>query len=150
MKTYRSSEPICKACPLRSLCIGPKGKFKKIDNIIHKPLYDKMHRKLSEHKAYHRRLIKRRSATVEPVLGTLINYHNMRRINSRGMSQANKHVLMAALTYNLKKYLKFINKKANAQVLAMNGKGRSIFKCPFKNTMRRNLTSSPTENLSSK
>ena len=66
-----------------------------------------MHEKLSQNKAYHRRLIKRRSATVEPVLGTLINHYNMRRMNARGMQAANKHVLMAALTYNLKKYLKF-------------------------------------------
>jgi len=47
-------------------------------------------------------LVKRRSSTVEPVLDTLINHHNMRRINSRGMAQANKHVLMTALCYNLK------------------------------------------------
>jgi len=70
-----------------------------------------MHQKLTQNKAYHRRLVKRRSSTIEPVLGTLINYHNLRRINSRGMPQANKHVLMAALTYNLKKYLRFIVKK---------------------------------------
>jgi hypothetical protein len=31
----------------------------------------------------------------------------MRRVNTRGMAGANKHVLMAALTYNLKKLLKF-------------------------------------------
>lgn len=41
------------------------------------------------------------------VLGTLINFVNMKKINSRGVKQANKHVLMAALTYNLKKYLKY-------------------------------------------
>jgi hypothetical protein len=66
------------------------------------------------------------------------------------MAQANKHVLMAALTYNLKKYLKFISKKANAQVLAMNGKDRSIFKYPFAKVMRRNMTCLPTEILSPK
>ena len=54
---------------------------------------------------------------------------------------------MAALTYNLKKYLKFISHKANAQVLAMNGKNRSVFKYPFVNVMRRNLMCLPTENL---
>src|SRR5690625_5852664 len=70
-----------------------------------------MHEKLTQNKAYHRRLVKRRSSTVEPVLGTLINHHNMRRINSRGMPQANKHIMMAALTYNLKKYLRFVVKK---------------------------------------
>lgn len=109
-KTYRSSEKDCKDCPLRAQCCGQVSKFKKLDDSIHKPLYDKMHRKLTTNKAYHRRLVKRRSSTVEPVLGTLINHFNMRKINSRGMAQANKHVLMAALCYNLKKYLKFSRK----------------------------------------
>src|SRR5690606_34060485 len=106
-KSYRSSEHDCGKCPLRQQCCGKVSKFKKLDESIHKPLYDKMHQKLTENQAYHRRLVKRRSSTVEPVLGTLINHYNMRKINSRGMAQANKHVLMAALCYNLKKYLKF-------------------------------------------
>ncbi|WP_286484440.1 hypothetical protein [Empedobacter sp. 225-1] len=49
---------------------------------INKPLYDKMHEKLTQNRAYHRRLVKRRSATVEPVLGTLINFFNLKRINT--------------------------------------------------------------------
>lgn len=110
-KTYRSSESDCKHCPLREQCCGKVSKFKKLDESIHKPLYDRMHKKLTKNKAYHRRLIKRRSSTVEPVLGTLINHHNMKRLNSRGMTQANKHVLMAALSYNLKKLLKFSGKR---------------------------------------
>lgn len=106
-KTYRSSETVCKTCPLRSSCLGGQTKFKKLDDSIHKPFYDQMHQKLTRNKAYHRRLIKRRSATVEPVLGTLLNYMNLRRVNTRGMAGANKHTLMAALCYNLKKYMKF-------------------------------------------
>jgi len=88
-------------------------------NSIQKPLYDEMHEKLRRDPNYTRFLTKRRSSRVEPVLGTLINHHNMKRINSRGMAQANKHVLMAALTYNLKKYLKFITRKVhrNAQIM---------------------------------
>jgi hypothetical protein len=39
----------------------------------------------------------------------------MKRVNTRGIKQANKHVLMAALTYNLKKYLKFITKKTKTK-----------------------------------
>jgi len=120
-KSYRSSEKDCGKCPLRAACCGKVTKFKKIEDSIHKPLYDKMHEKLTQNKAYHRRLVKRRSSTVEPVLGTLINHHNMRRINSRGMPQANKHIMMAALTYNLKKYLRFIVKKPSvlAQVVSL-------------------------------
>ena len=52
-----------------------------------------------------------RSKTVEPVLGTLINYTNMRRINTRGLKQANKHILMAALVYNLKKFMQYVSAK---------------------------------------
>lgn len=133
-KSYRSSEKDCGKCPLRVACCGKVTKFKKLEESIHKPLYDKMHEKLTQNKAYHRRLVKRRSSTVEPVLGTLINYHNMKRVNSRGMHQANKHVLMAALSYNLKKYLRFVVKKSSvlAQVvLLQQGKHRSFLKILF-------------------
>lgn len=43
----------------------------------------------------------------------------MKRVNTRGIKNANKHVLMASLTYNLKKYLRFIVKKTSvlAQVI---------------------------------
>ncbi|MFV0201640.1 transposase [Empedobacter falsenii] len=95
---------------------------------IQKPLYDKMHEKLTKNKAYHRRLVKRRSATVEAVLGTLINFFNLKRINSRGMAQANKHVLMSSLSYNLKKYLRSIFKIPSvlAQVVSLK-KGKYSF-----------------------
>lgn len=135
---YRSSETSCSKCPLRKQCCGAVTKFKKIDDSIHKPLYDKMHKKLTENKAYHRSLVKRRSATVEPVLGTLINYHSMKRVNTRGMAGANKHVLMAALTYNLKKYLKFTVKKLKimAQALHKNkGKTESFLSRLFQSSI---------------
>ena len=79
-----------------------------------------MHEKLKRDPNYTRFLTKRRSSRVEPVLGTLINYHNMKRVNTRGIKNANKHVLMAALTYNLKKYLKFITKKVHRNGQLMN------------------------------
>jgi hypothetical protein len=71
-----------------------------------------MNKRLQDNLDYARRVSKIRSKTVEPVLGTLINFTNMRRVNTRGMQGANKHVLMAALTYNLRKYLKFKRLKA--------------------------------------
>ncbi|WP_321540676.1 transposase [Flavobacterium piscinae] len=99
---YRSSESDCKKCPLREQCCGMKTNFKKIDDSIHKELYDKMHQKLTQNPEYAKRMVKVRSKTVEPVLGTLINFLNMKRVNTRGIQQANKHVLMAAMTYNLR------------------------------------------------
>jgi hypothetical protein len=66
-------------------------------------------------------MVKVRSKTVEPVIGTLVNFTNMKRVNTRGIKNANKHVLMASLTYNLKKYLRFIIKKPSilAQVISL-------------------------------
>ena len=111
-----------------------KTNFKKIDDSIHKELYDKMHQKLTQNPEYAKRMVKVRSKTVEPVLGTLINFLNMKRVNTRGIKQANKHVLMAAMTYNLKKYLKFISKKPKsiAQVVSINqGKINTSLKVTF-------------------
>jgi hypothetical protein len=78
-----------------------------------------MHQKLKNKAAYAKRISKIRSRTVEPVLGTLINFLNMRRINTRGMAQANKHVLMAALCYNLKKLMHFSRPKAKSNAAAL-------------------------------
>lgn len=49
----------------------------------------------------------KRSATVEPVFGTLTEFMGMRKVNTRGIGNANKGMLMAATAYNLKKLLKF-------------------------------------------
>ena len=118
-KSYRSSERDCKNCPLVEQCCGKTTRFKKLDESIHKPYYDRMHEKLTGNPAYAKRISKIRSRTVEPVLGTLINFLNMKKINSRGMEQANKHVIMAALTYNLKKYLRFNRKQTRPIAMEM-------------------------------
>ena len=124
MKVYRSSAKDCGPCPLRSKCIG-KSDYKKIDDTVDKPLYDRMHARLQTNKA--KRMKKLRSSTVEPVLGTLVNYLNMRRVNTRGIRQANKCMLMAAVAYNLKKLMKFTTKKVQADVKAMQEGLQSAF-----------------------
>jgi uncharacterized membrane protein len=86
-----------------------------------------MHKKLTENKAYAQRMSRLRASTVEPVLGTLINFLNMKRVNTRGIDLANKHVLMAALTYNLKKYLKFVAKKTVSKAIAVKAEVTSAF-----------------------
>ena len=65
---------------------------------------------------YAKRIMRIRGKTVEPVLGTLVNFRGMKRVNTRGIEQANKHVLMAAAAYNLKKYLNFISRKSIVKV----------------------------------
>lgn len=123
MKVYRSSSKDCGHCPLRSVCIG-KSDFKKIDDTVDKPLYDRMHERLQTQKA--KRMKKLRSSTVEPVLGTLINYLSMRRVNTRGIRQANKCMLMAAVAYNLKKLMKWKDTKVQTAVMAMKKAKKSL------------------------
>ncbi len=105
MRVYRSSSLDCRDCPLRRSCIG-KSDFKKIEDTVDKYLYDEMHQRLQSPKA--RRMKKLRQATVEPVIGTLVNFLGMRRVNTRGLKLAGKCLLMAAVCYNLKRLLKWI------------------------------------------
>ena len=112
-KQYRSSALDCKHCPLKSSCIGTSNE-KKIDDTVDKPLYDKMHLRLQTKKA--KRMKKLRQSTVEPVLGTLVNFLAMRRVNTRGIALANKCMLIAAACYNLKKLLNFKAPEVNARV----------------------------------
>lgn len=103
-KVYLSSSKDCSQCPLRNECIG-KSSIKKITVTTDKPLYDQMRARMETPKG--RGMMKLRQSTVEPVLGTLINFLGMKRVNTIGIKQAGKCMLMAALAYNLKKLLKF-------------------------------------------
>ncbi len=63
---------------------------------------------------------KRRQSTVEPVLGSLLNYFGMRRARARGKIGAHKIMTTAAIAYNLKKLTAFPGfPKATAQRLPL-------------------------------
>lgn len=49
---------------------------------------------------------KLRQSTVEPVFGSLTQYYGLRKIGVLGKAGAHKVMLMAAIAFNLKKYLK--------------------------------------------
>jgi len=114
---YRSNESVCKHCLHKTECCGEKTKFKKIEQSEHYDIYMKNHEKRITNERYATRMTRLRSATVEPVLGTLINFRGMKRVNARGIAAAEKHVLMASLCYNLKKLLKF--KPRNLESIAL-------------------------------
>lgn len=103
-KIYWSSRSECKDCPNKTNCIGMVG-FKTLEDTTDKPYYDRMHvRAISERGKQMKTL---RSATVEPVLGTLLDFVGMRKVYTKGIHLANKHVLMAATAYNIKKLLRY-------------------------------------------
>ncbi|WP_211252730.1 transposase, partial [Crocinitomix catalasitica] len=56
---------------------------------------------------------------VEPVFGTLTQFMGLRKVNTIGIKQANKVMHLAAMAYNLKKYLKFTQKLAKSEAKAL-------------------------------
>ncbi|AYL97456.1 IS1182 family transposase [Mucilaginibacter celer] len=103
-KIYESSISDCKNCPCRDICANKKG-FKKLVDSADKPLYEYMQRRVESLKG--KLMMALRSSTVEPVFGSLINYTALDRINTKGLKQANKCMLMSAAAYNIKKLLKY-------------------------------------------
>ena len=115
-KIYESNISDCRNCPLKKDCANAKG-FKKLIDSIDKELYAYMQQQIESVKGKKMKLL--RSSTVEPVLGSLINYTGLKQINTKGIKQANKCMIMAATAYNLKKLLKYKFKpvqKAQKQV----------------------------------
>jgi len=106
---YFTRRSDCKNCPIKLACIG-KSFEKKISITYYKDQYNRAIERVNSNKG--RFMKARRQSTVEPVFGSLINYLGMRKINTIGIRQANKNMLMAAVAYNLKKYLKFERKIA--------------------------------------
>jgi hypothetical protein len=104
VKEYRSPKKDCEHCPLKTHCVNKRG-FKLLSDTPDKPYYDRMHKKVHSRKG--RRMKKLRSSTVEPVLGTLLDFQGMRKVYTKGIELANKHVLMACTAYNLKKWMRF-------------------------------------------
>jgi transposase len=113
MKQYRSSSKDCAICPLKNQCIG-KSLHKTIAVTVDKDLFDKMHNRLKTPMA--KRMKKLRSSTVEPVLGTLVNFLGMRRVYTKGISLADKCMTMAAIAYNLKKLMKWQSQKVQVDI----------------------------------
>ena len=97
VKKYFSLQSDCKNCPIRNSCITDKAKTKKIQHSIYKAELERAKARQQTVKA---KVMKRkRSSTVEPVWGTLINYTAMKRLNARGIKAANKMLLLAATVY---------------------------------------------------
>jgi len=74
-----------------------------------------------------RKLKYKRQSRVEPVFGTLTQFPGLRKINTKGIKQANKVMHMAAIACNLKKYLKFDQKLAQIKRKSLALKNSAIY-----------------------
>lgn len=100
-RAYYSKRKDCSQCPFKTSCLG-KSKEKRIEITAYKAEYDRNIERLNNNKV-HKAL---RMKIVEPVFGTLINSLGMSKVNTRGLSLANKCMLLSATAFNIKKLLK--------------------------------------------
>jgi transposase len=106
-RLYLTKPSDCKGCLLKESCIG-KSPERRITITYYKEEYERAIARVNSKKG--RYMKGKRQSTVEPVFGTLTQFLGMRKVNTIGIQQANKVMLMAAVAYNLKKYLKFTAK----------------------------------------
>ncbi|WP_110358600.1 transposase [Arenibacter sp. ARW7G5Y1] len=75
----------------------------------------------------------KRQSPVEPVFGTLTQFLGQRKINTLGLSQANKAMQLSAIAYNIKKYLKFSGKRSK------NGAGSIVLHNCMENVLHKSI-----------
>ena len=116
-----------------------------------------------QHSLHGKRMVRVRCGTVEPVFGSLINYYGLRKINVKGKSGAHKCMLMAAIAtrpvfklttnfksrtfilslyksgFNIKKLMKFLNRKKRSEVAALAGAASAFFKTTFSHFLSSNM-----------
>ena len=100
-KMYFTKRSDCKGCPYSTECKG-KSLEKRITITVFRDEYDRaLARTQSKQGRYYKTL---RQSTVEAVFGTLINYLGLRKINTQGLANAGKVLLMAAMAYHSRNY----------------------------------------------
>lgn len=127
-KEYRISKKLCNICPLKSQCTALKKSINGaiIRETVDKQYYLRMHQRMQTKTA--RQLMKLRASTVEPVIGTLVNYLAIRKVNTKGLRQANKCMLLSATAYNIKKLLRHTSLLVQTKAAQM----KKTFKGDFK------------------
>ena len=111
-KEYRARKHVYIDCPIRSSCLGKSAQEKKFSVTYYREEYERNNKRVNSPQG--RYMKGKRQSTVEPVFGTLTQFMGMRKINTIGIEQANKVMHLSAIAYNLKKYLKFVQKRTKS------------------------------------
>jgi len=113
-KEYRARKHVCAGCPIREQCLGRSAQEKKFSVTYYREEYERNIARVNSPRG--RYMKGKRQSTVEPVFGTLTQFMSLRKINTLGLKQANKVMHLSAMAYNLKKYLKFTQKRVKSGV----------------------------------
>ncbi|MCL6218914.1 IS1182 family transposase [Zunongwangia pacifica] len=136
-KEYRARKHVCIDCPIRSSCLGKSAQEKKFSVTYYRAEYQ---RNIARVESPQGRYMKgKRQSTVEPVFGTLTQFMGLRKVNTVGLKQANKCMQLSAIAYNIKKYLKFTQKrvKSGAGMLGLYLKITKTLNQEYKSILKR-------------
>ncbi|MBJ6120074.1 IS1182 family transposase [Pontibacter sp. BT310] len=103
LKHYWAAPSDCRQCPSKPTC-APKTRCRKITRTAYDEHYQRAFAR--QHSKQGNRMKKLRQSTIEPVFGSLVQHYGLRKINVLGKSGAHKVMLLAAVAFNLKKYMK--------------------------------------------
>lgn len=121
---YATGRKDCRGCSFATECKG-KSHEKRIRVTYYKAEYERAIARVQSKRG--RYMKSKRQSTVEPVFGTLTQFMGLRKMNTIGIIQANKVMLLAAVAYNIKKYLKFTRKLTETMVKAAQMTALSFF-----------------------
>lgn len=111
-KEYRARKHVCIGCSIREQCLGKSAQEKKFSVTYYRAQYERNNERVNNPQG--RYMKGKRQSTVEPVFGTLTQFMGLRKINTIGIGQANKVMHLAAIAYNIKKYLNYTQKRAKS------------------------------------
>lgn len=91
-------------CPSSVQCKVKSSQEKRLHDTAYKAYYERIISRLATRSG--KLMLRFRASTVEPVLGSLITYYGLRQISKKRQAGAAKVMYLAAMAYNLKKYLR--------------------------------------------
>ncbi|WP_373516426.1 transposase [Pricia sp.] len=113
LKRYWTAPKDCRVCPMKSRCV-PNTKCKKITGTVYDEQYLRAYGR--QHSEKGKQMKKPGQSTVEPVFGSSAQFYGLRKIGVPGKAGAHKVMLMTAIAFNLKKYLKKGGKKPSLDI----------------------------------
>jgi hypothetical protein len=116
LKNYWAAPGDCRQCPSKSTC-APKTRCRKITRTAYDEQYLRAYAR--QHSRRGKRMKKLRQSTVEPVFGSLVHHYGLSRVGVLGKSGAHKVMLMAAVAFNLRKYMRCKPTKSVSMAMAL-------------------------------
>ena len=117
-RIFRFSAEQCQACPLAQLCRGdqvPPDHMRQVFVSDHRSVLA-LARTYAQTEAFQQDLKAR--ATIERMVANLVRYHGARYARRRGQSQCNFQVKMNAMAFNLRQWVRELDRRSPARAAA--------------------------------